>query len=117
MNAIREEQLLRAIKATADLVGYTIKKVSTGDDLKMRTMTIAFETASSGHVQETLDFERENTKYNVNGRGEVVDLEPGDLTETPFGSGPNVETDPDDQPALEPIEEPAEAPVEASRRR
>ncbi|HEV2036919.1 MAG TPA: hypothetical protein VGU71_22435 [Candidatus Dormibacteraeota bacterium] len=58
-NRFTEDKLLQAIGAVVNLASYSIKKVSTGDDLKVRTVTIILETASSGWVQDVLQFDRE----------------------------------------------------------
>jgi len=69
----------------ARLGGYTLKKVSTADDLTNRTLTITLTGISGGFVQETLPWEREDLTAHVNGRGEVEKLDGlqiGDLAET-----------------------------------
>jgi hypothetical protein len=87
-NRFSEDRLLQAIGAVALLGGYSIKKVSTGDDLKVRTVTIALETASSGWVQDSLVFDREpeaTLEVTATSNGEVLSikaLDPSDLTET-----------------------------------
>lgn len=80
-----DERVIGALAAVASLGGFTIKKVSTGDDLKTKTLTVSFERISDGSVQVPFDFEREDLTAHVNGRGEVEKIEglqPGDLAET-----------------------------------
>lgn len=84
MQKSTEEKTIQTIAAVASLVGLSLKKATTGDDLKEFTLTLAFTGVSAGLVQERFDFEREDTRVvaQVNGRGEVTDLQVGDLAET-----------------------------------
>ena len=80
-----EEKTIQTLAAVASLSGLSLKKATTGDDLKEFTLTLAFVGVSAGLVQERFDFERVDTRHTINGRGEVehIDgLQPGDLAET-----------------------------------
>jgi hypothetical protein len=88
MNKFTEDKTIQALAAVGSLAGLTLKKVSTGDDLKDYTLTLAFTGVSAGLVQERFEFDREDGPRlvaTVNGHGEVMDLkketDPSDLTE------------------------------------
>jgi hypothetical protein len=82
MNKATEERAIQTIAAVASLAGLSLKKATTGDDLKEFTLTLAFTGVSAGLVQDHFDFERIDTRHTVNGRGEVTDLQIGDRAET-----------------------------------
>lgn len=73
-----EEKTIQALASVASLAGLSLKKATTGDDLKEFTLTLAFTGVSAGLVQERFDFERVDTRHTVNGRGEVEHVDTGD---------------------------------------
>jgi hypothetical protein len=88
MQKSTEEKTIQTIAAVASLVGLSLKKATTGDDLKEFTLTLAFTGVSAGLVQERFDFEREDTRLvakvdGTNGHVDSIDgLQPGDTAET-----------------------------------
>lgn len=86
MQKATEEKTIQTLAAVASLSGLSLKKVTTGDDTKEFTMTLAFVGVSAGLVQERFDFERVDMRHTVDGKNGHVDsiegLQPGDLAET-----------------------------------
>jgi len=87
MSRAQEENLVQALAQVSRVGGFTLKKSARSDDAEKVTLTLTFTGISSGFVQETLPYETEDASYQVNGRGEVMDLkvsdlDPSDLTET-----------------------------------
>ena len=109
MSRDNDFEIKQAIGVVAKLGGYTIKKVSTADDFKERSLTITIIRPSSGWVQESLEFEDQPVQVatvDANGHVQSVEtLKTGDLAETGAEADAQIAaeaaTDPDEASQIE----------------